>query len=379
MKMMCKAFVKRFFGSKYERLLRAFPVCLLVYWGLHISGCQMQIAPFIFYLMINTFTAGIVWEALVSKDNAAAMQNMVMLPFDSRKFTLSYVASLGAYALFTKTALLMAVLAAVKEWSPGEIFTGLLCGVHAVLMAAAVFSLRKHWPAVGIFILSVLGIVLLLGNTSWFAPLTAANMVFSFLLLLHADAYSFYPQKERNIRVRRRYQSGSVGRYLFRYLKCHKNYLLNTAVMWCAAGILPLLFKDIENQFAVLIGFALLSLNTPLGILLSCDPDLEQAVRFLPNQRKAFCVPYCLFIFLCNLTADGIFLGSLQFQKGGVAVWMLAAAVFFALQSAIGSVFLEWFYPIRNWNTESDLWHHPRKYMVPAAMLLLAAAVGAAF
>ena len=45
MKMMCKAFVKRFFGAKYERLLRAFPVCLLVYWGLHISGCQMQIAP----------------------------------------------------------------------------------------------------------------------------------------------------------------------------------------------------------------------------------------------------------------------------------------------------------------------------------------------
>ena len=297
MKMMCKAFVKRFFGAKYERLLRAFPVCLLVYWGLHISGCQMQIAPFIFYLMINTFTAGIVWEALVSKDNAAAMQNMVMLPFDSRKFTLSYVASLGAYALFTKTALLMAVLAAVKEWSPGEIFTGLLCGVHAVLMAAAAFSLRKHWPAVGIFILSVLGIVLLLGNTSWFAPLTAANMVFSFLLLLHADAYSFYPQKERSIRVRKRYQSGSVGRYLFRYLKCQKNYLLNTAVMWCAAGILPLLFKDIENQFAVLIGFALLSLNTPLGILLSCDPDLEQAVRFLPNQRKAFCVPYCLYFY----------------------------------------------------------------------------------
>ena len=143
------------------------------------------------------------------------------------------------------------------------------------------------------------------------------SMVFSFLLLLHADAYSFYPQKERSIRVRKRYQSGSVGRYLFRYLKCQKNYLLNTAVMWCAAGILPLLFKDIENQFAVLIGFALLSLNTPLGILLSCDPDLEQAVRFLPNQRKAFCVPYCLFIFLCNLTADGIFLGSLQFQKGG--------------------------------------------------------------
>ena len=40
------------------------------------------------------------------------------------------------------------------------------------------------------------------------------------------------------------------------------------------------------------------------------------------------------------------------------------------------SVLLEWFYPIRGWKIESDLWHHPRKYIVPAAMLLLAGVVG---
>jgi len=52
-------------------------------------------------------------------------------------------------------------------------------------------------------------------------------------------------------------------------------------------------------------------------------------------------------------------------------------AVFFALQSAVLSVMLEWFYPIRDWKIESDLWHHPRKYMVPAVMLLLAGAASA--
>ena len=50
-------------------------------------------------------------------------------------------------------------------------------------------------------------------------------------------------------------------------------------------------------------------------------------------------------------------------------------AIFFALQSAILSVLLEWFFPIRDWKTESDLWHHPRKYIVPAIMLLIAAAI----
>lgn len=124
------------------------------------------------------------------------------------------------------------------------------------------------------------------------------------------------------------------------------------------------------------IGFAILSLNTPVCILLSCDPALEQAVRFLPGQKRAFCVPYCLFIFLCNITANIIFLCSLQIQKGSVTIMTIATALFFALQSALCSVLLEWFYPIRGWKIESDLWHHPRKYIVPTVMLLLAGAVG---
>ena len=56
---------------------------------------------------------------------------------------------------------------------------------------------------------------------------------------------------------------------------------------------------------------------------------------------------------------------------------MLAAAVFFALESAILAVLLEWFFPIRSWKTESDLWHHPRKYVVPGILLSLAVLVGA--
>ena len=131
------------------------------------------------------------------------------------------------------------------------------------------------------------------------------------------------------------------------------------------------------------VGFAILSLNTPLCILLSCDLDLEQAVRFLPGQKKAFCVPYCLFIFLYNMAADVIFLASWyvmngKFGTGGTAadVNVILTALIFALQSAVGSVLLEWFYPLRGWKIESDLWHHPRKYIVPAVMLLLAGIVG---
>ncbi|MDE5598302.1 MAG: hypothetical protein K2J04_10765, partial [Lachnospiraceae bacterium] len=111
--------------------------------------------------------------------------------------------------------------------------------------------------------------------------------------------------------------------------------------------------------------------------LLSCNPDLEKAVRFLPGQKKAFCVPYCLFIFFCNMTANVIFLCSWQIKNNSVTALMILTAVFFALQSAILSVLLEWLYPIRDWKIESDLWHHPRKYVVPAIMVLAAGAIQA--
>ena len=84
-----------------------------------------------------------------------------------------------------------------------------------------------------------------------------------------------------------------------------------------------------------------------------------------------------MFLFGCNMAANGIYLCSWQIQKGSVAAPMVAGALFFALQSAILSVLLEWLCPIRDWKIESDLWHHPRKYVVPAGMLLLAGGVGA--
>ena len=149
-------------------------------------------------------------------------------------------------------------------------------------------------------------------------------------------------------------------------------------LIWLVAAIvMPYFLREMAGMFVVLAGFAVLSLNTPICILLSCDRDLEQAVRFLPGQKRRFCIPYCLFIFSCNMAADVIFLCSWQIQNGGITVLMIAGAVFFALQSAVLSVLLEWFYPIRGWKIESDLWHHPRKYVVPVVMLLIAGGVSA--
>ena len=328
---------KKLFGVKYERLVRTLFLELVVFWSLHTAGFRVEIAPFILYLMSGAFSAGIMWQALSAGDNRENMQNAFMLPFEGRTLVLSYVAALGAYTLLTKTAVLLAVLWAVSHWSWTEILGSVLCSLAAVAAVSCLYPLR-------------------LGRT---------------------DAYAFYVRPERRKRVEKAHCRPSVFRYLFRYLADHKNYLVNTAAMWGVACVLPLLFGGMEARFVLPIGFTILSLNTPLCILLSCDPALERAVRCLPGQRRAFCVPYCLFLFLFDLAADVIFLCSWQLQIGGIKPFHAAVAAAFALFSAAGSVLLEWYCPIRGWKIESDLWHHPRKYAVPAAMLLLAGVVSA--
>ena len=351
MKMIFKPFAKKLFGVKYERLKRTLFICLIVFWGFYIADLRVRIAPCGLYLTVSVFTAGVMLQSFSSADNADDLRNMLMLPFERWKFIISYVAALGAYALLTKTSVLLAAMLAVSGCGLPELLRSLLCAVSAVLMSAGAALLRG------------------------------------------ADGYSFYHMgicqngAGKNSHVPGRHKRASMWRYFFRYMKCHRNYWLNTGAMWCAACALPLFFRQMTDLSFVPVGFAILSMNTPVCILLSCDPALRRAVRFLPGQGKAFCAPYCLFIFFGNIAADMIFLISLLIQfptQTGLprpnvtaAILMLVIALFFAATRAACSVLLEWFLPVRNWKIESDLWHHPRKYAVPAVMLLLAGIAGA--
>jgi len=373
--MIGKAFAKKLFGAKYERLTRTLFMDVIVFWGLYIAGFQVQIASFIQVLMISTFTAGVMWQALSSKENMVELTAMLMLPYRRREFIFAYVGVLGAYTVLTKTGLLFAVLLAVSAWNLVELVAMILCMIHAVLMAAAVYSVRKYWYTSGLWAAGIVAAILFLESRTWFCLFLLVNSLFAVLILWRADGYDFYQKESKKTHAIRQGKRATLWRYFFRYLSCHKNYLLNTAVMWCVALVLPYFFREMTGLSVIPVGFAILSLNTPICILLSCDPDLEQTVRFLPGQKRRFCIPYCLFIFLCNMAADVIFLCSWRIQNGSVTVHMIAGAVFFALQSAVLSVLLEWFYPIRGWKIESDLWHHPRKYVVPVVMLLLAGAV----
>lgn len=368
------AFAKKLFGVKREGLVRPLLVCAVVFYGLYAAEIRVKIHPFVFFLTIWVFTAGMMWQALHAESTEEKMQNLFMLPFGRTEMVFSYLGALGIYILVTRTFLLLSVLIAVMD--SASLLCGILCAVHAELTAACVYADGRHGIWKGLLGAAPLLVFYAGGHKGSLVLLWLAEIAAELLILWRVDAYVFCRRKSGGAkRLLRGGKRHSVWRYFLRYLWLHKNYLVNTAGMCAAACFLPAVLGGMEAQLGMPLGFAVLSLNTPLCILLSCDPSMERAVRFLPGQGKAFCIPYAGFLFCFYMLADAVFLCSWQIRLGGVTAGMIFTAACFALFSAILSVVLEWYFPIRGWKTESDLWHHPRKYVVPGIMALAAAAV----
>ena len=380
-----KALSKQLFGAKYERIIKSLAACLILFLAIHTAGIHMEIATSILFLTAMAFSAGIMWQALHSSGNADSMAGLFMLPFTNRGMTFSFVLAFAGYTLLTKTFPVLALFFAVHEWSVLQIAVALLCACNGCFMAAAWYTMtyeashhkkRKLMPFAVLWCVGMLLAIFFVRDVIVFALIVLASLSLSFLRLLMADAYMFYRTASAKLLTRRTKGTGSVLLYLLRYLVTNKNYLVNTAGLCVVGGILPMILGQFEGLNVMPLGFAILCLNTPICILLSCDPGLEQVVRVLPGQAGRFCTRYGFFIFSVNMAVSSVYLAAWQIRHGGVGGMDIMAAVLIALQSAILSVLLEWLHPIRNWKVESDLWNHPRKYVVPFIMLLVAGLIG---
>ncbi|MBD5536587.1 MAG: hypothetical protein HDQ99_13195 [Lachnospiraceae bacterium] len=380
-----KALLKQLFGAKYERVIKSLIACLILFLAAHTTGISMKIAPSILFLTATAFSAGTMWQAIHSSGNADRMAGLFMLPFTNRGMAFSFVLAFAGYTLLTITFPVLALFFAVHEWSVLQIAVALLCACNGCFMAAAWYTMtneaelhrrRKLMPFVVLWCAGMLLAIFFIREVMLFALIVLASLFLSFLRLLMADVYVFYRPASAKLLIRRTKGTGSILLYLLRYLITNKNYLINTAGLCMVGGILPMILGQFEGLNVMPLGFAILCLNTPICILLSCNPGLEQAVRVLPGQAGRFCTRYSFFIFSVNMAVNSVYLVVWQIQQGDVDGMKIMTAVLIALQSAILSVLLEWFYPIRNWKIESDLWHHPRKYIVPLIMLLIAGFIG---
>ena len=366
---------EQLFGAKYERAVNSLIACIILFLAIHTAGIEIEIAPSILLLTATAFSMGIMWQTLNSSGNADRMAGLFMLPFRNREMTFSLV---------------LALFFAVHEWSVLQIAVSLLCACNSCFSAAAWYTMKneaslqnetlflgkKFLPAFILWGGAIFAPIFFVRETVIICFIVLTSMIISFLRLLNADAYVFYHPVSAKLLIKHTKGTGSIFLYLLRYLITNKNYLLNTAGLCVIAGVMPFILGQFEGVNVMPLGFAVLCLNTPICILLSCDPSLEQAVRTLPRQAKRFCTNYCFFIFSVNMAVNSVYLISWQIGKSGVNSAEIIAALIIALQSAILSVLLEWFCPVRNWKIENDLWHHPRKYIVPLIMFLIAGFIG---
>ncbi len=370
---------KQLFGAKYERAVNSLIAYIILFLAIHTAGIEIEIAPSILLLTATAFSMGIMWQTLNTSGNADRMAGLFMLPFRNREMTFSLVLAFISYTLITKTFLVLALFFAVHEWSMLQIAVSLLCACNGCFSVAAWYTMTKRKKFLPIFILwggAIFAPIFLVRETMIICFIAFISMLISFVRLMKADAYIFYHSVSAKLLIKHTKGTGSIFLYLLRYLITNKNYLLNTAGLCVIAGVMPFILGQFEGVNVMSLGFAVLCLNTPICILLSCDPGLEQAVRTLPGQAKRFCTNYCFFIFSINMAVNSVYLISWQIDKGGVNSTEIITALIIAMQSAVLSVMLEWFCPVRNWKIENDLWHHPRKYIVPLIMFLVAGLIG---
>ena len=372
-----RLFARICFGARGRRLWQSLIVCLFLYGALSPLNLKMAAAPFLFCLMPGLFSAGVMLHALRARAQAAQLRHLLMLPVDNGALVYGYVSALAAYVLLTRTAPLLALMLAVLDWQEKTLLAALLCAVNGVLLTALLTAWRRNgWGLLPWFLL-LAGGVWWLNADEWCMVLLGISALAACWLLKRVDAQAFLQQEDDGGACRHSVRRGWMLHYFCRYLWAHKNYLVNTAALWVLALAMPLILHALsDGTVMVPLGMALLTLNTPLYILLSCDPALETAVRTLPRQWRCFCLPYAALLFVSTLCSEALFLISWQVVHGGVTVFMLLLAVYVALQSAVANVWLEWRWPLKKWRIESDLWHHPRKYLVPGMMLLAAIGIG---
>ncbi len=370
---MWKGFMVYLFGSRYEKAGRSILICLLIFWGLRQAGFFLPIAPAILYLMVFAVTVGSMWQDLSAKNEALAGKNLFMLPFCRWRLTAAYLGALGAYTFLTRTAFVLALALAVSSWGTMELTGSLLSALYGILLTAWIYGERQHRKKALLWITFTIALSFSFTSSWMFSAVLVVSSLTALFFLQRMDPYTFYEAHEavHGTEKPKSAKKDLLWSYFLRYLLHHRNYLVNTLILWGVAMGLPMFLGQIERSLALPIGFSLLTLNTPVCILLSCDPHLEQAIRMLPGQKRGFVLSYGLFLFTVNLIGDLIFLLSLKLQRGGGSGYDLCLALLFAALGALGSAGLEWYYPIRGWRTQSELWHHPRKYLVPGSLLLL--------
>lgn len=316
-----RANLKHFMGVKYERLYQIIFIWMLLFLTLRFAEIRIEITPMVIWLSTIFLTVGGFVQVLSSSGVINDLRGQFMLPEKKAVFHCAFFLVVATYILLTKISLIMVAYFAVSS-----------------LKISALIGF--------VFCFSVSGLV-------------------TYMLTFKIETTA------RNLPMINRSHSSFMC-YLLRYLISNPKYMVNTVFLWIFGSVFSTIIGKRMTAAFLPIGLALMCFNTPLGLLLSSDHALYQQIKLLPKQLVLIIRPYLLFLLLINLIACGIFLIIWKFSGESFGGTMILIALLFSMISAFFTVALEVTFPLMNWKIESDLWHHPRKYLVPTIMIVLA-------
>ncbi|WP_142927251.1 hypothetical protein [Bacillus sp. PK3_68] len=365
-----KLFNRQLMGKSYHSIIKSLLASLFVFLLMSVLDVHIVVKPFFFYACIGLFTIGIARQTMKSIINDEKLNGLLQLPFIKNHFLCSLICSTYLYVLGTKTLLLFSLFSSVMEPKPRVLFCSFLISIFCCIYGIF-FALPYKLPQ----ILAVLSLI----ACGAFAWLSRNDLVLltSFISLSIAGIFYFRsnPYDFLQSPVSRKHQAffarGNFINYLFRYFIFHKNYLINSVFIIALAVFLPFMFLNMEMGTFYLLGLGILSINTPLSILFSSNRTLLDKVRSFPNQKRKIIVPYFLLLLVWNGTPSMIYLliSKMLNQPFGTEDCLLALSLI--VINSIGVVLLEWYFPLKDWHVESDLWHHPRKYIMPSILIVL--------
>ena len=215
----------------------------------------------------------------------------------------------------------------------------------------------------------VAGGALTVGTLLWWLSPAASALLFA-ACSLAVTACS------RDLRSRRR-QVGTVrgGRrsLVLGELATVRTTQVNTLMMLAVAMVVT--YTMAGRGLTIPLPMAFVVVNTPLNAYFSRYLSTRTVVLAAPGSRRVL-VAYARDLTLLYM-ASNCLVGALIIWLGGGIAETVAAGVLASLAGATTAVLLEVYRPLTSWKSERDVMRHPRKYLPPAAALLVVLAVRA--
>lgn len=358
---MFKVFFKKFYGPKYQMLFIGFITIVFMYLLTLKTG---QILNFDTFILSNTMlTTIIIYQSLTSKDNSESFKRLFTYPLKSNEFKFKYIFSVIVYCFTTRSLVLYFIYA--KTIIIKEFLFFLINTIAISLLVIAIFILKSQKNKnVKILLFLEIFFYLMCSEHTILLVSYIFNFIISLAIIKKSSVNNFLYIQKQDVKTVKNINANFFT-YIKRYFLFNKSYILSFISMLLLALTFTYINPDIKQVYIPYILVALIY-NTPLTIVISINKSLQKKIKSYPNQINKVFMPYFLFVFIIDIIITSIFLIVSNFYT----IKLFIIQLIFCLQNALLVTFFEYKIPILNWNTETELWNNPRKYIISTILLI---------